>query len=51
VNQFVEAAGKVLARRVENSPTERNEKRWLPGWKNRLSTYNSKTTNGSRNIY
>ncbi len=39
VEEFVEAAEKVLARRVENSPPERNEKRWLPGWKNRLSTY------------
>ncbi len=39
VKEFVEAAEKVLARRVENSPPARNEKRWLPGWKNRLSTY------------
>lgn len=39
LNEFVEAAEKVLERRVENSPPERNEKRWLPGWKNRLSTY------------
>ena len=51
VNEFVEAADKVLARRVENSPTERNEKRWLPGWKKRLSTYIPKNLNDSKNIY
>jgi hypothetical protein len=39
LSEFVEAAEKVLERRVDNSPPERNEKRWLPGWKNRLSTY------------
>jgi hypothetical protein len=39
LTEFVEAAEKVLARRVENSPPERNEKRWLPGWKNRINTY------------
>jgi hypothetical protein len=42
LNEFIEAAEKVLARRVENSPPERNEKRWLPGWKNRLNTYTPK---------
>jgi hypothetical protein len=36
---FVDAAEKVLARRVENSPAQRNEGRWLKGWKNRLQTY------------
>jgi hypothetical protein len=51
VKEFVEAADKVLERRVENSPPERNEKRWLPGWKNRLSTYMPKITNNSKNIY
>lgn len=51
LNEFVEAAGKVLERRVENSPPERNEKRWLPGWKNRLSTYIPKTNNESKNIH
>ena len=51
VREFVEAADKVLERRIENSPPERNEKRWLPGWKNRLSTYMPKITNDSKNIY
>lgn len=50
-NEFVEAAEKVLERRVENSPPERNEKKWLPGWKNRLSTYIPKITNNSKNIH
>ncbi|MDX1490646.1 MAG: hypothetical protein R3332_05130 [Pseudohongiellaceae bacterium] len=37
--QFVEAADFVLTRRVNNAPPERNEQRWLPGWRNRLNTY------------
>jgi len=36
---FAEAADKVLTRRVELSPTERGETRWLPGWRKRLATY------------
>lgn len=36
---FVEAAETVLTRRVHNSPAQRNEGRWLQGWKNRLQTY------------
>jgi len=39
---FAEAAKKVLARRVANSPAERNEQRWLPGWYKRISTYIAK---------
>jgi hypothetical protein len=39
VADFVESAKKVLARRVKNSPPERNEERWLKGWSNRLETY------------
>lgn len=34
---FVEAANFLLEKRVANAP--RDESRWLPGWKNRLSTY------------
>jgi hypothetical protein len=37
--EFARAADKVLSRRVENSPAARGEKRWLPGWKNRVRTY------------
>jgi hypothetical protein len=36
---FRKAAKTVLERRVANSPKERNEQRWLPGWLSRLKTY------------
>ncbi len=36
---FARAADTVLSRRVKNSPPERNEAKWLPGWRNRLVTY------------
>jgi serine/threonine protein kinase len=36
---FVDAAEFVLKRRIQNSPPERNEIRWLQGWINRLNTY------------
>mgnify|MGYP007085771284 CR=1 FL=1 len=39
VAEFVKAAETVLQRRVDHSPPERNEIRWLPGWKNRVRTY------------
>lgn len=39
MREFARAADKVLTRRVQNSPPERNEARWLPGWRNRLATY------------
>ncbi len=34
---FIQAADVVLTRRVANAP--RDESRWLPGWRKRLSTY------------
>jgi len=37
--EFTAAADTVLTRRVENSPSSRGEAKWLPGWRNRLSTY------------
>ncbi len=37
--EFVRAAIKLLEDRVRNSPQERNEKKWLPGWKKRVRTY------------
>jgi hypothetical protein len=37
--EFSRAADKVLTRRVENAPAARGEKRWLPGWRNRIRTY------------
>ena len=38
---FAKSADRVLTRRVELSPPARGEKRWLPGWRNRLATYGS----------
>ncbi len=37
--EFGESAAAVLTRRVKNSPPDRGEARWLPGWKNRVSGY------------
>jgi hypothetical protein len=37
---FSRSAAEVLTRRVRNSPSERNEARWLPGWLHRVSGYN-----------
>ena len=37
--EFAASADRVLTRRVQNSPPERNEARWLPGWRQRLRTY------------
>jgi hypothetical protein len=39
VKSFAESAKKVLTSRVRNSPPERHESRWLPGWLNRINTY------------
>ncbi len=36
---FSKSADRVLTRRVELSPPARGEKRWLPGWRNRVATY------------
>lgn len=36
---FAAAADRVLTRRVQNSPPERGESRWLVGWRNRCQTY------------
>ncbi len=40
VNEFSHSAAAVLKRRVQNSPLERNEARWLSGWLNRVHSYN-----------
>ena len=40
VNEFSHSAAAVLKRRVQNSPSERNEARWLSGWLNRVHSYN-----------
>lgn len=39
VEAFARAADAALTRRVANSPPERNESRWLDGWRKRLRTY------------
>ncbi len=36
---FASASQRVLSRRVQNSPPERGEKRWLEGWHNRCAAY------------
>ena len=38
-SEFARSADRVLTRRVELSPPARGEQRWLPGWRNRVSTY------------
>ncbi|HEV8051753.1 MAG TPA: hypothetical protein VGP47_04600 [Parachlamydiaceae bacterium] len=39
ITAFVASAKRVLIQRVDNSPPERNEQRWLKGWLNRVDTY------------
>src|SRR5438132_4405424 len=39
VDEFVRAARAVLIRRVHNSPPQRHESRWLPGWLRRVTSY------------
>lgn len=39
--QFTRAASTILTRRVDNSPPERGEQRWLAGWNNRVATYSA----------
>ena len=37
--EFADSAARVLRERVKNSPPERRESRWLPGWLSRVATY------------
>jgi hypothetical protein len=39
VDEFARAARTVLTRRVQNSPAERHESRWLSGWIRRVNSY------------
>lgn len=39
LRNFSAAARRVLERRVANAPAERNEARWLPGWRARVDAY------------
>ena len=36
---FGDSAARVLTRRVKNSPPERKESHWLPGWTSRVKSY------------
>lgn len=42
LREFAASAEARLTERVESAPPERNEHRWLPGWKRRLRTYVAK---------
>ena len=37
--EFSRSAARVLTQRVANAPAERQESKWLPGWRNRVATY------------
>lgn len=39
LHAFSRSADETLTLRVKNSPPERNEAKWLPGWRSRLKTY------------
>ena len=39
VSEFARSAERVLRQRVQNSPPQRHESRWLPGWLNRIQSY------------
>ena len=40
VDEFARAATAVLTQRVQNSPADRRESRWLSGWIRRVNSYN-----------
>ena len=42
LDEFVTSAKTVLRRRVANSPPERGESRWLPGWLARVDGYRAR---------
>jgi len=42
LDQFITSAKTVLRRRVANSPPERGESRWLPGWLARVDGYRAR---------
>lgn len=43
IHSFIESAAFVLARRVQLSPSDRDEMRWLNGWLKRINTYDLPT--------
>ena len=44
LEEFVQAADKVLVERVKNAPPDRKEEKWLPGWQSRITSYLEFTT-------
>ncbi|MCK5726299.1 MAG: hypothetical protein KAH22_05700 [Thiotrichaceae bacterium] len=45
LNEFSQAALRVLQRRINNSPKENNEDRWLAGWTKRVNSYKDPLVN------
>jgi hypothetical protein len=43
LEDFAVSAKEILTLRVKNSPPDRNEQKWLPGWLNRVNTYVTKS--------
>jgi hypothetical protein len=39
VGEFARSANAVLESRINNSPSSRNEQKWLPGWQKRVNSY------------
>ena len=39
MEEFSRSANAVLEERIKNSPSNRNEQKWLPGWQKRINTY------------
>ncbi len=48
VHAFSKSAESALALRVQNAPPQRNEGRWLLGWKKRVTNYSIGTASSSK---
>ncbi len=49
--EFARSARATLTRRVQNSPPERNESRWLPGWLQRVNSLRQELKHRERKIH
>ena len=49
LHRYADSAKFALARRVANSPAERNEARWTQGWNKRIDTYISASASAGQN--
>lgn len=47
LNEFARAAEDVLMRRIANAPPEREEGKWMQGWRNRLNSYRPQSLLGT----